>query len=378
MSKRIRIRLLYADTGGGHRSAAEAILQGLKLVSGDAHDIALVNAFDMLPFPFKGAEETYPIWVNYGRVVYGLAFHATNGRRRVVALRSAIEPLADPVAEAFLDSYPADLYISCHPGYNIAVPNAIRRTGAKARFVNVVTDLVSGHVAAFNPLTDHCIVPTDEAARQATENGVPPERVTVCGQPVWPDFESRMGNRATTRAALNLRDDLPVVLMMSGGDGMGALGVTAREVAFSGLPLQLVVVTGRNKAVRAELEFINARVPMSVLGFVSNVPELMGAADILCTKAGPGTISEGFIAGLPILLFDKVPGQEDGNVDYVVNQGAGAWCPTPFSVTRTLRTWLTYPARLTGLRAASRSLARPNSAVDIARVALARLPADGQ
>ncbi len=369
-----RIRLLYADTGGGHRSAAEAILQGLRMQTGDRHDIALLNAFNMLPFPFKGAEETYPIWVNYARMVYGLGFHATNGRRRVVAMRWAIEPLADSVADEFLRVHPADLYISCHPGYNMAVPDAIRRNDNAARFVNVVTDLVSGHVAAFNPLTDHCIVPTDEARRQAIENMVPPERVSVCGQPVWPDFRQRMGNRAETRAALKLREDLPMVLMMSGGDGMGTLGPNARELAFSGLPMQLVVVTGRNKAVKAELEFINARVPTTILGFVSNVPELMGAADILCTKAGPGTISEAFIAGLPILLFDRVPGQEEGNVDYVVNQGAGAWCPTPFALTRTLRQWLAYPARLTGLRAASTSLARPNSAVDIARVALKYLP----
>ena len=117
-----RIRLLYADTGGGHRSAAEAILQGLRMQSGDQHDIALLNAFNMLPFPFKGAEETYPIWVNYARMVYGLGFHATNGRRRVVAMRRAIEPLADSVADEFLRVHPADLYVSCHPGYNMAVP----------------------------------------------------------------------------------------------------------------------------------------------------------------------------------------------------------------------------------------------------------------
>lgn len=369
-----RIRILYADTGGGHRSAAEAIVHGLNLVSGDAYDTQLTNAFGMLPFPFKGAEETYPIWVNYARVAYGLAFHATNGRRRVVAIRTAFEPMTDPVADAFLEQHPADLYVSCHPGYNLGVPDAIQRAGLPCKFVNVVTDLVSGHVAAFNPLTDCCIVPTDVAARQAIENGVPESKVVVCGQPVWPDFRQRMGSRAETRAALNLRDDLPVVLMMSGGDGMGLLGLAARELAFSGLPMQLVVVTGRNAAVKRELEFINARVPLTVLGFVKNVPELMGAADILCTKAGPGTISEGFIAGLPILLFDKVPGQEDGNVDFVVDQGAGAWCPTPFQLVRTLRSWLTQPDRMDAIRSASAALARPNSATDIAQVALRQMP----
>jgi 1,2-diacylglycerol 3-beta-galactosyltransferase len=59
------------------------------------------------------------------------------------------------------------------------------------------------------------------------------------------------------------------------------------------------------------------------------MPNFMCSADILLTKAGPGTISEGFISGLPMILYSRMPGQEDGNVSYVVNQGAGVWAPEP-------------------------------------------------
>jgi 1,2-diacylglycerol 3-beta-galactosyltransferase len=216
---------------------------------------------------------------------------------------------------------------------------------------------------------DHCIVPTEEARKEAIENLVPPEKVSVTGQPVWPDFRKRMGNRAATRAQLGLDDSKPVVLLMGGGDGLGRLGVTGREIAFSGLPLQLVVVCGRNQAVKRDLEFINPRVTMRVLGFVSNIPELMGAADILVTKAGPGTIAEAFIAGLPVLLYDAVPGQEEGNVDYVVNRGAGAWCPLlPSAVVKQLKLLLADRKRLDNMRRASAQLAKPDSALDIARI----------
>jgi 1,2-diacylglycerol 3-beta-galactosyltransferase len=106
---------------------------------------------------------------------------------------------------------------------------------------------------------------------------------------------------------------------------------------------------------------------MKVFGFVNNVPELMGAADVLVTKAGPGTICEAFIAGLPIVLYDAVPGQEEGNVDYVVETGAGAWCPTPRLVVNQLKEWIMRPPALEWARRASISLARPNSAIDIAK-----------
>jgi 1,2-diacylglycerol 3-beta-galactosyltransferase len=364
-----RIVMLYGDAGGGHRSAADAITQALLMLYSDRYDVAYVNGFKRLPALLRNADTDYPTWVNYGRMLYALSFHASNGRRRVAAIRRVFEPISDPVAEDLVRSAPASVYVSCHPVYNQAIPLAIRRIGVPARFINVVTDLVSGHVAHYFPEVDHCIVPTEEARSEAIENLVPADKISVTGQPVWPDFRTRMGNRAETRRQLGLDDSKPVVLLMGGGDGMGQLGITGREIAFSGLPLQLVVVCGRNQAVKRDLEFINPRVPMKVLGFVNNIPELMGAADILVTKAGPGTLAEAFIAGLPILLYDAVPGQEEGNVDYVVNRGAGAWCPLlPSAVIKQLRLLLADPQRLDSMRRASRQLARPDSALDIARI----------
>jgi 1,2-diacylglycerol 3-beta-galactosyltransferase len=69
-----------------------------------------------------------------------------------------------------------------------------------------------------------------------------------------------------------------------------------------------------------------------VYGFVQDMPDFMRAADVLITKAGPGTISEAFIAGLPMILYSRLPGQEDGNVGYVVDNGAGVWAPRPDAV----------------------------------------------
>src|SRR5262249_62212669 len=105
--------------------------------------------------------------------------------------------------------------------------------------------------------------------------------------------------------------------------------------------LQLVVVTGRNAALRERLENATWCIPARIEGFVRNMPEWMAAADVLLTKAGPGTITVGMLSGLPMILFGKVPGQEDGNVDYVVQGGAGAWEPIPERAAARLRTWLT-------------------------------------
>ncbi len=369
---RRRIVLLYGDTGGGHRSAAQAIARALEMLYTERCDIQVVNGLVNLPFFINAFTETYPMWVNHARVLYALGFHATNDRRRIMAIRSLLDPLSEKAADAIIENNPADVYVSCHPLFGQGLPGALRRLRRDAPLIHVVTDLVSGHVAHYAPEVDLLIVPTEEARQQAIRNLVPPEKIVLCGQPVAPDFAERAAQREQTRAELKLRDDLPTVLLIGGGDGMGRLEVTARQIALSGLPLQLIVVCGRNQRVKENLEFLNPRVPMmQVFGFVNNIPELMGASDILITKAGPGTICEAFIAGLPIILYDAVPGQEEGNVDYVVKNGAGAWCPFPWDVLRQLRAWINEPEAREQARQASARLAKPDSALQIARTIVA-------
>lgn len=366
---KLKYVLLYGDTGGGHRSAAQAIAKALQMLRPNDVEPELVNGLRYAPFFINAFTETYPMWVNHARVLYALGFHATNDRRRILALRSVLDPLSEKAADAIVENNPADVYVSCHPLFAQSVPSALKRLGRAAPFIHVVTDLVSGHVAHYAPDVDHLIVPTEESRQQAIRNLVPEEKISLCGQPVSPDFLERCQKREETRAQLNL-DERMTVLLIGGGDGMGRLEVTARQLALSGLPIQLLVVCGRNQTVKENLEFLNPRVPMQVFGFVNNIPELMGASDVLVTKAGPGTICEAFIAGLPIILYDAVPGQEDGNVDYVVKNGAGAWCPFPWDVLRQIKVWLNQPEAFEAARAASLRLARPDSAIKIAEVLL--------
>jgi 1,2-diacylglycerol 3-beta-galactosyltransferase len=363
-----KIVLLYGDTGGGHRSAALSIQQGLNIMFGNALNTQLANGLMKVPPLISAFTDTYPMWVNHARMLYALGFHATNNRRRIIALRSMLEPLSEKTADSIVENNPADVYVSVHPLFGQSIPAALKRLGKSMPFIHVVTDLVTGHAAHYVTDADHIIVPTAESRREALRNFVPRKKISVTGQPVSPDFAKRIGKRDEVRRQLDLDNSLLTVLLIGGGDGMGRLEITARHLALSNLPVQLLVVCGRNQTVKENLEFINPRVPMKVMGFVNNIPELMGASDVLITKAGPGTISEAFIAGLPIILYDAVPGQEEGNVDFVVDSGAGAWCPTPWSLERRLKTWISNPAQLSRARKASQALARPDSAVEIARI----------
>jgi 1,2-diacylglycerol 3-beta-galactosyltransferase len=116
------------------------------------------------------------------------------------------------------------------------------------------------------------------------------------------------------------------------------------------------------------LESKNWPIPTYVYGFVSNMPDFMAAASVLVTKAGPGTVSEALNAGLPMILYSRLPGQEDGNIAYVTEMGAGVWAPTPEQITTILREWVTIPERLAEISATCRHVARPQAARTIAHI----------
>ncbi len=148
---------------------------------------------------------------------------------------------------------------------------------------------------------------------------------------------------------------------------MGPLGRNARAIDESGLDIGLAVVCGRNKKLQEGLEALSWENPAFIYGFTREMPDFMRAADVIVTKAGPGTITEALNAELPIILYSKIPGQEDGNVTFVESEGAGVWAPKPHLVVRTLTRWISKSAERERVIANARRIARPDAARRIAR-----------
>ncbi len=149
---------------------------------------------------------------------------------------------------------------------------------------------------------------------------------------------------------------------------MGPLEKTAKAIDNANLPVSLVVIAGRNHALKARLEAHRWNIPVFIYGFVREMPDFMRAADIILTKAGPGTITEAINASLPMILYSRLPGQEDGNIGYVVSEGAGLWAPTPEKIVQALWNWIDHPERRLKAVAACERLARPQAAHIIAQI----------
>ena len=371
------ILFLMSETGGGHRSAAEAITAALQRSAPEV-PVAFLDFFAACaPLPLNRPGGLYRAWVRYAPWLWGAAFHLTNGRRRVRPVLWGLNRLLLPCLAQRVQEIAPEVLVCVHPLVTHAAAEVRRRHLPTTPLVTVVTDLVSTHAAWFCPQADLCIVPTEAAARRAIDAGMPREKLRLIGLPVHSRFTQIIQRPAEVRRALGLDPERFTVLLVGGGEGMGRVYEMACAIADAGINLQQIVIAGRNAQLRRRLEARRWAVPTRVFGFVETMPTLMQAADVVVTKAGPSTICESLVVGRPLLLFGYVPGQERGNVDFVVQGGAGWLTQTPEALVQALRRLAApeSPDRMRMLEHARR-LARPAAAEEIAHVLLGVLRRD--
>lgn len=369
--ERPHVLFLFSDTGGGHRSAAEAVIEALSLQYGERISTEMVDIFkDYAPLPFNRLPDLYPYMVRVPQA-WELGYRLTDGRRRTRAIVAGAWLYVRRRVRQLVAQNPSNLIVSVHPIANAPVLWALGPN--RPPFITVVTDMVSTHAFWYHRGVDLCVVPTEVARQRALFYGMRPDQVQVIGLPVAERFCQPPGDKAALRARLGWPTDLPVILLVGGGEGMGPLEKVAQAIAAACLPAALVIIAGRNKDLKVRLETCSWSMPTFVYGFVREMPDFMRAADILVTKAGSGTIGEAFNATLPMILYSRLPGQEDGNVVYVTSQGAGVWSPQPELVIATLQDWIHHPERHLQVVEACRRLARPEAARQIAAILAARL-----
>jgi len=359
------ILFLFSDTGGGHRAAAESIIEAIQLEFGQAVTTEMVDFLkDYAPPPYNRLPGFYPEMVRVPEL-WGVGFLISDGRRQARIMTSTLWPIVRRAARRLVREHPSDLIVTVHP---LGTSFALRALGKRRPpFVTVVTDMVSTHALWYDQRADLTLVPTDMARQRAIEYNISPERVEVVGQPVSERCVTPGPDKPELRRRLGWDLEKDTILLVGGGEGMGPLAETAVAIDESGLDVNLVIITGRNSRLKKSLEARTWDNPTHIYGFTLDMPDLMRASDVLVSKAGPGTIAEALIAELPIILYAKLPGQEDGNVRFVESVGAGVWAPEPLQVVRTLTRWICRPHERLRVVEACRQAARPDASRRIAR-----------
>lgn len=367
-----RILILMSNTGGGHRASAEALKAGFTQLYGERFQVDIIDLLiDHLPRPLNLLPNTYSFLVNEAAWFWKLLWKTGNHPVTIRRLSTVVAHLGrESVARTFL-AYQPDLIVSVHPLVQEFTLYALRRMKRRVPFVTVVTDLATAHPLWFNPAVDACYVASKEAYALARRVGLRPKQLYLYGLPVRPAFAQPPQNDAELRHRLGLQANLPTVLLISGGEGVGPVEAIARQLdetlSKSGPAVgQMVVVCGRNVRLRQKLASHQWRIPTVVHGFIDNMPEWMAACNCIVTKAGPGTIAEALISGLPIILSGFIPGQEEGNIPYVLQNQVGSYGHSPQEIANTVYHWFTDGCdQLAQMTARAKALGKPQATFQI-------------
>lgn len=372
-----RILILSASVGSGHLRAAEALASALEA----AAPRPAVRNLDVLALANKTFRRIYgqgyldfanraPHLLGY---VYDLLDRPKGkpGEDDAGRLRVAFEKLNLQPFVKLLKSEPWDIVVNTHflPAEIIA---SLRLAGRCALpQVTVTTDFMTHRMWVQEPC-EHYFTACEEAAVYLGALGVPAERVSVTGIPIHPAFaETR--DAGACRAAQGIAGGRPVVLLLSGGFGVGPVEKIFQHLLAVEVPLEVVAVCGRN----AELERRLGQHPaperhrVRVLGFSRQIEELMAAADLIITKPGGLSSAEALACGGALVVVNPIPGQESRNADFLLENGAavkiGPIATLPYKIEALLRD----PDRRRALVRNARRLARPRAAFEIAARVLA-------
>jgi 1,2-diacylglycerol 3-beta-galactosyltransferase len=374
----MRLLILMSDTGGGHRASADALQTAFcQLRGADEARVTIVDFWTSVAgFPFHNFPTQYTYLAKRPMLWYGVYLWAKFPPTRWLT-EAAFSVFCHGKVRRYFEAANADVIISVHPLVNtlsLSVLDHMRRLSARPSppYVTVVTDLGGAHPTWFDARSDAVYVPSDPLRVTAEAAGVRADQIRMFGLAIRSSFWTESRSRDELRRELGMALDMPAVLLVGGGDGVGGLRAIAAAIAtrianaVGDAGGQLVVVCGKNKSLLAELQSQSWPIPVILKGFVANMSEWMSACDVLCSKAGPGTIAEGWTRGLPIIITGFLPGQEEGNVKLVTESGSGEFHDTPAGIAECAARIVGDPELRGAMASRARELGRPNSTRQIA------------
>ncbi len=371
----MRILILSASVGAGHIRAAEAVEAALR-AAGTPLDIENCDVLTLMAPAFRKVyRDGYFEMVKRAPRVLGWLYDATDKPFHVDRLQLRIERAGATAVLKKIRKYDPDIAICTHFLPATLLDRERRKGRCRARIITVVTDFEVHGMWLAAP-SDHYFVATEEARAHLESLGIGARAITVSGIPTHPVFAEAKGRREMRRKH-GWREDLPAILVSAGGFGAGNAGRMVEALIAAEVPAQIIAVCGRSAALKNSLEKIAARqraaaLPVvKVVGFTSEMDELMAAADLMIGKPGGLTTSESLIKGLGWVVVNPIPGQEEKNAIYLLEQGAGVWSDNLHTLAFKVRAVLEGPGRLAAMRKNALKLGRPDAGAEIARFAIA-------
>src|SRR6266516_8113316 len=377
-----KILIISSDTGGGHRSAAAAIVAGVnKFFEGESYAVRVVKAVEESHHLTKRLVQFYN-WMLRNRQHWMKYFYWCVNRFRPETREFFYKRTVGYIVE-LVERWCPHVVVSVHPLTQHIIARVLKELKLADRIplVSVVTDPYYGFWKgwACDDVTLY-LVASDEARQQLVDYGIEPERIKISGMPVHHKF-AYPGEEAAqaARTALGLDPEKFTVFVNAGWEGGGNIPQIFRELVHGELDVQAIFLAGRNEELRATAESLasQAPFPIKVIGYSEHVEQLMSAANVMISKLGGLTTFEALACRIPIIadaITEPMP-QEAGTANLIIKRGAGILLRQAKDIVPVIRRMVEDTAHYSAMRAATIGLAIPNATRQIVEEITALLPA---
>lgn len=319
MPKLDKVLILSASYGEGHHQAAIAIREALVQVHPET-EVRTIDYMEMVhPKLNTFARYFYIKSVRFAPSLYGFFYNGTSKIKPSSLIQRRLNQLGLEDLAEFLNEYKPDLIVSTFPTPAGVIAMLKKQALCHIPTATIITDHAI-HSQWIHQHTDHYFVGSEYVRKGLIMRGIQSDRISVTGIPISAKY-LEYKDRDAIRARYGLRADLPTLLIMAGSYGvMSDIEDICEGLFHSDKPMQIIIVSGRNEKLRAQLEEMakSAAYPVWVLGFSKEVDQLMAVSDLMVTKAGGLTVSEALAMELPMLLYRPIPGQEVQNTTFLV------------------------------------------------------------
>lgn len=361
----MKVLIVHASAGAGHRRAAEAIYNYLKESSPDL-DLVLLDALDKTNALFKfDYTKGYSFLIKYATTLWHWAFWATDSKflrpisRRVARIINCIN--SQRLIRYFIQENP-EVIISTHFLPSELAATLKKRKKITSKLITIITDY-GVHPFWVSAGTDLYVVASDFTKDRLVGEGVGVEKIRVLGLPFDPKFLQHFDRRVLCHQ-IGIDPEKFTVLLMTGSFGLGPLEELAEALHKD---CQVLVVCAGNKQLYGRLLKRNLE-NVKVFGFVSNAEELMAAAQVIITKPGGSTITEVLIMELPVIFISAIPGQETANVEALAQYGIGVSPKSIEEIKRIVLDLKENPQKIQELRGKISQIQKPFACKELANV----------
>lgn len=331
MSKK-RVLLLSEGFGSGHTQAAHALSEGLKHINPDISTKVLELGSFLNPIMAPLIISAYRKTVSKQPKVVGMMYRSNYRKPTNRLTKNALHRLFYTQTTKVVEKLNPQIIVCTHPVPNMMIAK-LKEHGLQTPLLTVITDY-DAHGSWVNDEINRYLVSSDVVRDRLIEKGVADSKIAVTGIPIRPKFWQASSSEEV-RAKFNLKN-MPTVLIMGGGWGLLHEDSALTYMTKWRETTQLIYCVGSNEEMKEKLEhdpqFKHPNI--RIIGFTTLINELMDVSDLLVTKPGGMTCTEGLSKALPMLFYEPIPGQEEENCEYFIKMGFGAMLSSNDTVDR--------------------------------------------